>query len=109
MCIYGFNKDGYCDASFKLDGGDLAGTGAFSFTTTSFTVAMTGGKASSRMVGGDDRDAYDNPCPTPRVFTCEAIGASAVAARLLTAHQPEIPVGKDAKGSPALLTPANRS
>jgi hypothetical protein len=43
VCIYGFNKDGYCDVSFRLRGGDLIGTSDFSFTDTTFSVAVTGG------------------------------------------------------------------
>jgi hypothetical protein len=43
-CQYNFNKNAFCDASFRLTaGGTLIAAGGFNFNATSFTLAVTGG------------------------------------------------------------------
>lgn len=42
-CLYNFNKNGYCDVLFQLQGGTVSGAGAFNFNATKFTLAVTGG------------------------------------------------------------------
>ena len=43
VCWYNFNRDGFCDASFQLNGGSLISKGAFNFSATKFTMAVIGG------------------------------------------------------------------
>jgi hypothetical protein len=43
-CQYNFNKNAFCDASFQLaSGGTLIASGAFNFTASKFSLAVTGG------------------------------------------------------------------
>jgi hypothetical protein len=42
-CLYYFNKNAFCEASYKLNGGTVFAQGAFNFNATSFTLAVTGG------------------------------------------------------------------
>jgi len=43
-CQYNFNKNAFCDASFQLNGkGTLIASGAFNFSATRFSLAVTGG------------------------------------------------------------------
>jgi len=52
-CQYGFDKNAFCDASYRLTGGTLFGAGAFNFTTTMFTLAITGGYGNYIGMTGD--------------------------------------------------------
>jgi hypothetical protein len=42
-CVYNFNKNAYCNATYELKDGTLIGDGPFSFTNTRFAFAVTGG------------------------------------------------------------------
>ncbi len=43
-CQYNFNKNAFCDASFQLaNGGTIIASGAFNFTASKFSLAITGG------------------------------------------------------------------
>jgi len=43
-CQYNFNKNAFCDASFQMaSGGTLIASGAFNFTASKFSLAITGG------------------------------------------------------------------
>ena len=43
-CQYNFDKNAFCDASFRLNNGStLIAEGAFNFNTSKFTLAVTGG------------------------------------------------------------------
>jgi hypothetical protein len=42
-CLYYFNKNAFCEASYTLDGGTVFAQGAFNFNATSFTLAVSGG------------------------------------------------------------------
>jgi hypothetical protein len=43
-CQYNFNKNAFCDASFQMTkGGTLIASGAFNFTASKFSLAITGG------------------------------------------------------------------
>ena len=54
-CVYAFDKNGVCDASFQLDGGTLIGTGTLDFTAPTFELAMTGGTGQYAGAAGDVR------------------------------------------------------
>jgi len=42
-CQYNFNKNAYCDASFRLNNGStLVAAGSFNFNATKFTLTVTG-------------------------------------------------------------------
>jgi hypothetical protein len=43
VCLYNFNQNVLCDASYDLPGGALVGTGAFSFNSSKFNIDVTGG------------------------------------------------------------------
>jgi len=43
VCLYNFNQNVLCDASYDLPGGTLVGTGAFSFNASDFNIDVTGG------------------------------------------------------------------
>jgi hypothetical protein len=43
-CQYNFNKNAFCDASFQMaSGGTVIASGAFNFTASKFSLAITGG------------------------------------------------------------------
>jgi hypothetical protein len=43
-CMYNFNKNAFCDATFRFTGGStLVAEGSFNFNTTAFGLAVTGG------------------------------------------------------------------
>jgi hypothetical protein len=46
VCVYNFNKNGFCDATFTLNHGSLLTEGLFNFNTASFKLAVTGGTGS---------------------------------------------------------------
>jgi hypothetical protein len=52
-CQYGFNKNAFCDASYRLAHGTLFGAGAFNFSATGFSLAITGGYGTYTGVIGD--------------------------------------------------------
>jgi hypothetical protein len=52
-CQYHFNKNAFCDASFRLNGGTLYASGAFSFNATTYDLAVTGGTGSYEGATGD--------------------------------------------------------
>ncbi len=43
VCVYNFNKNGFCDATFTLAHGELLTEGLFNFSTAAFKLAVTGG------------------------------------------------------------------
>jgi len=42
-CLYNFNKNAFCDATYQLDGGTLVAAGAFNFNASNFVLVITGG------------------------------------------------------------------
>jgi hypothetical protein len=52
-CQYYFDKNGYCDVSYKLKDGSLYGAGSLNFTAKQFTFAITGGTGAYSGVTGD--------------------------------------------------------
>jgi hypothetical protein len=54
-CVYAFDKNGICNASFQLDTGTLIGTGTLDFTAPAFELAMTGGAGQYAGAVGDLR------------------------------------------------------
>jgi hypothetical protein len=43
-CLYNFNKNAFCDATFQLTaGGTLVAGGSFNFNVSAFSLAVTGG------------------------------------------------------------------
>lgn len=57
-CVYNFDKNGFCDATFLLQGGTLIADGAFNFNAKSFALAVTGGYGSYTDLKGT---AEENP------------------------------------------------
>jgi hypothetical protein len=53
LCWYNFDENGFCDASFQLNGGMLIGKGAFSFNASKFALALIGGTSNYRRVTGE--------------------------------------------------------
>jgi len=43
VCLYNFNDNALCDASYDLPGGTLVGVGTVSFASTTFDIPITGG------------------------------------------------------------------
>src|SRR5262249_51811729 len=57
MCEYGFNRNAFCNASYRLKGGELLGEGAFSFDATTFDLVIVGGTNRFLGVTGDMKAA----------------------------------------------------
>jgi hypothetical protein len=51
-CTYNFNRNGYCDASWKLKDGTLVGGGPVDFDSKTFTFVITGGTGKYQNVAG---------------------------------------------------------
>jgi hypothetical protein len=50
-CQYNFNKNAFCDASFQMtSGGTVIASGAFNFTASKFSLAITGGYGAAAYV-----------------------------------------------------------
>lgn len=43
LCLYNFNHNALCDASYDLPGGTIVGAGSFSFDAATFDIDVTGG------------------------------------------------------------------
>jgi hypothetical protein len=53
VCLYNFNENALCDASYELPGGTLVGTGSLSFNASSFNLDITGGSGKYSNVRGN--------------------------------------------------------
>jgi hypothetical protein len=53
ICLYNFNQNALCDASYDLPGGMLVGTGSFSFDAPTFNLDVTGGSGKYSNVRGN--------------------------------------------------------
>jgi hypothetical protein len=56
-CQYGFNRYAFCDAYYRLKGGQLVGEGAFSFDAPTFELVIVGGSDEYLGVTGDMKAA----------------------------------------------------
>jgi hypothetical protein len=52
-CLYNFNHNVFCDVSYKLQGGTIAGSGTFNLDAPKFTLAVTGGSGKYSNLRGD--------------------------------------------------------
>lgn len=51
-CMYNFNKNAFCDATYELTGGTLVGAAALNFDAKDYTLIITGGTRKYRAVTG---------------------------------------------------------
>jgi len=52
-CNYGFQKLGFCDAIYQLNGGTLVAEGALDFNAKTFSLVVTGGTGKYRLAAGE--------------------------------------------------------
>lgn len=60
-CTFSFNNHAFCSATYELDGGILTGAGSIDFSSSSFTIAITGGSGKYAGLRGDMQST-----PAPR-------------------------------------------
>jgi hypothetical protein len=53
VCLYEFDKNAFCHASFQVDGGTLVASGVVSFDAKRFALAVVGGSGKYSGVTGD--------------------------------------------------------
>jgi hypothetical protein len=60
-CLYAFDKNAFCDATYSLPGGSLIGAGAFAFKATRYVIPIVGGTGTySGATGELDSDPGPN-------------------------------------------------
>lgn len=69
-CLYNFNKNAFCDATFQLTaGGTLVAGGTFNFNVAAFSLAVTGGDGPYLGVKGTLEEAPSTANAQRLVFT----------------------------------------
>ena len=98
-CQYSFGRNGFCDASFQMNGGTLIAAGTVGFDATQFALAVTGGYGKYSGATGDvEATAARQAGPAPlrssttdlRAFrfesSCAGTGAVSVRGPLVSRH-----------------------
>jgi hypothetical protein len=53
VCVYNFDKNAFCNATYRIKGGSIFSDGGFNFNADSFTLAISGGVGTFSGARGD--------------------------------------------------------